>query len=323
MLKLKSLLGVLLLLVFCISCSNSESSTLPKNDEDNVKATIEDRLNKLYIEDTTYAGIYNDQAEKVTVVNTYYGQQISDYFGIKLMNNEKVNNLFISKLEENFISQEPSRGLYNEEKIVQYLYIHNINLDDTLKEKLINSLNNHFYKIHEEEVPEQYRDEETTSIKEQYKMQIYYRNIKIRKMLGEDNLPADMKEIVLKNYDQNLKELSEYEFTTIQATYYFYMLKDILGISISDKERDETIDTLNTLRTEDGGYTDSSENDKSNGNVFATSLAVELLNKINSELLSKEANDIEEYVKSNMPTNVNYDLSLVSELVHIQNILER
>ncbi|PAF33892.1 hypothetical protein CHH69_18810, partial [Terribacillus saccharophilus] len=69
---------------------------------------------------------------------------------------------------------------------------------------------------HEEEVPEQYRDEETTSIKEQYKMQIYYRNIKIRKMLGEDNLPADMKEIVLKNYDQNLKELSEYEFTTIQ-----------------------------------------------------------------------------------------------------------
>ncbi|WP_218830664.1 hypothetical protein, partial [Terribacillus saccharophilus] len=77
MLKLKSLLGVLLLLVFCISCSNSESSTLPKNDEDNVKATIEDRLNKLYIEDTTYAGIYNDQAEKVTVVNTYYGQQIS------------------------------------------------------------------------------------------------------------------------------------------------------------------------------------------------------------------------------------------------------
>ncbi|PAF34009.1 hypothetical protein CHH69_18135 [Terribacillus saccharophilus] len=101
------------------------------------------------------------------------------------------------------------------------------------------------------------------------------------------------------------------------------MLKDILGISISDKERDETIDTLNTLRTEDGGYTDSSENDKSNGNVFATSLAVELLNKINSELLSKEANDIEEYVKSNMPTNVNYDLSLVSELVHIQNILER
>lgn len=318
----RKILLAVLSLMFMLSTSACDSL----NPNNRLVETLKDT----YFEDNQVSGFLSTLTNQIDISTTYYTFEINRFYGNLIqINKDKLKLLVLTRISSMTQEKNLSRALFEEKDTISLAKELEIQLDEDLKNKIINSLENHL-KDELKQTPN--TDQTTININQQYKLQIHFNFLSILNTMNMKVSPS-MKGLIKSNLTKVEKTLTLVEQKSIKAIYYIYFVKKWLSIPIDEQTVTERLDLL---RLADHSYLflpieDQMElkiNGSDYGDISSTRLANEILSdlygiknlKNKEETLKYISNCIEKmnnltYESSTLYINAMYEAVYLSEVM--------